>query len=284
MTVADQLRKDGYTNDELIKLYQQAADEIAAIIAGADTSQGFARYRLQQFRAIQAVIARNSPQVQEWVDSTIPDVMQAANDETNDAMKGFADQGFSFRFSGVNQEAVKYLTTQASEYFVSTLQGLKTSGLRASLDKRALANRVIKSVIQGQSVAKTQTQLVDILKNQGFTLVIGKKGRRLNLEDYSQTLVRTQTINAYNVSAQQTMLSAGRRFAIFPTIPAQRREPDDICWKYEKQKYIDLLKDPVPPLHPRCRHTLQPVSMDQLKEERPDLYDQAVAYYKKASN
>jgi hypothetical protein len=106
-------------------------------------------------------------------------------------------------------------------------------------------------------------------------------GREYKVQPYTNMLVRTQTMSAYNMASQQTMLAIGRRYAIFPTISAGSRPKDDPCWAWEKKRYIDLLKDPLPPAstHPNCRHIAQPVSFEQLKAERPDLFAKALAYY-----
>jgi hypothetical protein len=123
-----------------------------------------------------------------------------------------------------------------------------------------------KSVVQGSSVVRTQTKLMEVLLNDGIAVLRTSNGRNLSLLGYTNTLLRSQQMSAYNTGVRLQMLAAGRRFAIFPTITPDI-DGDDVCNEWERKKYIDLKRDPIPPLstHPNCRHNLIPVSFAQLK-------------------
>ncbi len=272
---------------QIIELFRQAGRKLYLIVQNADASQPFVRYRREQLGAIAQVLQRLDADSKRWAEEHIPGVMDEAAAETTDAIDAFDEQEFSFRFSGVPEEAVKVMTEEAYTNFGNTIVGLKRDGERAALNTYKLQRQITQGVIQGSSVATTQKELLQTLREQGFTVLRGKNGfgRRFSLEHYTNMLARTQMMTAYNVAASQQMLAAGRRYAIFPTIPPGKREADDPCWKWEKQKYIDLTTDPIPPAstHPNCRHKLQPVSFAQLKAERPDLYEKAMAHFRKAS-
>ena len=204
--------------------------------------------------------------------------------ETVALIEGQGEDEFSFRFSGVPEDAVRVLTHQTYLDFGSTVAMLDRNGQRAVMDKLKIQRDIVRGTIQGQSTGKTQQQILDGLAD-GVTKVRYGNGAKVPVEAYVSMLVRTQTMNAYNAAGAEQMLAAGRMFGIFPTIPAQNREPDDPCWEWEKKKYVNLLKDPLPPAstHPHCRHKIQPVSFQQLKAERPDLYRLAIDYYHRAA-
>jgi hypothetical protein len=147
-----------------------------------------------------------------------------------------------------------------------------------------MQERVLKGFIQGASAQRTQEQLIKDLKKSGFSVLRAKNGfgRRFSLENYTNLLVRTQNVTAYSLGVKNQLLQGGRRYAIIPTLRPDI-DGDDICNDWERKKYVDLLSDPLPPYHPNCRHTPQPVSFEQLRGERPNLYAKALRYFRETA-
>jgi hypothetical protein len=266
------------SEEEIVSLFKNAAIDLENIVQRAKTGTTFYVYRLQQLHAIADVIASLDAESKEWALENIPGVMDTASDDVKKEIAKQSELEFSFRFTGVPVEAVKVLTQQTYLDFGNTVTMLKRNGERAALNKLMIQRKIIQGTIQGSSVGRTQQQILDAMKDDIKTVQY-RGGQKVPVEAYINMLVRTQTMNAYNVATHQQLLAAGRMFAICPTVPALHRPPDDPCWKWEKQRYINLLKDPLPPYHPNCRHSPQPVSFDQLKAERPDLYEEAIAYF-----
>jgi hypothetical protein len=277
MTVAEKLQRDGFTNDEILDFFKNAARKVYALVRDADPGNQFAKYRRAQVAAILRIIAELDAQQKAWVKEHIPGIMEAANEEVTEQMRGEA--GFSFRFAGVNQEAVKVLTSVTALNFGNAVTGLKASGEKALLNKRAIQSEIVQGVIQGASVSRTQRELLADLRQNGFRAVRYRNGREVALEDYTNMLIRTQSVMAYNTAARNTMLAAGRLFGIFPTIRPDI-DGEDVCNEWERKKFVNLKTDPLPPLstHPRCRHVVRAATFEELRE-RPDLYQQAVGFY-----
>jgi hypothetical protein len=266
------------SEEEIVSLFKNAAIDLENIVQRAKTGTTFYVYRLQQLHAIADVIASLDADSKVWVKENIPAAMEAASEDVKQEIKKQNELDFSFRFAGVPEEAVKVLTHQTYLDFGNTVAVLKRNGERAALNKLMIQRKIIQGTIQGSSTARTQQEILDAMKKD-ISTVQYRGGQKVPVEAYINMLVRTQTMNAYTVAGSQQMLAAGRMFAICPTVPAGHRAPNDPCWKWEKQRYINLLKDPLPPWHPNCRHSLQPISFAQLKAERPDLYEEAIAYF-----
>lgn len=286
MDVEEQLQRDGLLDDDLIRLFKQAQEELIRIVEKANPDSPFRSYRAQQLRAIDAVLVRLGQKARRWTEREIPRLVAAGAAEAEQIIRGFDEQEFQMDFAGVPESAVKVLAEEAFLEFGNTMVALRRNMQRAVIQKRKLAEKLVTSVIQGSSVARTQNQLIDLLRKDGVDVLRARNGfgRRFSLEHYTNLLVRTQSMTAYNQGAKAQMLGVGRRFAIFPTIRPDI-DGEDVCNEWERRKYVDLTKDPLPPAstHPNCRHRVIPVSFDQLKAERPDLYRLAVGYFRDAS-
>jgi hypothetical protein len=282
MSVGADLKDNGVSNDEILKMFRQAQKELVAIIEEMKRGSTFGQFRRKQLLAIDRIVARLEVQSKNWAQETLPDLADAGARETLHSIKKLKERQFAASFSGVPSEAVKSLVEQAWTDFGTTMVGLKRSARRTAIDKRRIQERIFQGVVQGTSSGKTEREIVTSLKRQGFDVLRAQNGfgRKFTLEAYSNMLVRSQNMAAYNLGAKSQLLGVSRRYALFPTI-----KPDidgfDICNEWEKKKYVDLLTDEVPPAstHPNCRHILIPVSFQQLQAERPDLYAKAIAFY-----
>ncbi len=273
-------------NSKLLQLYKDAAKRLLDVIQAGDPTGKFAAFRKAQYQEIQKVIAKLDGASKEFAQENTARVMSMGDEETLKKIQAFREDAFDFEFAGVNQRQIDVMAGQAYVDFGKTMRGLQASAQTAVLERASLSDEIIRGAIQGSSFSRTTRDVVQKLKEQGFTVLKTKNGfgARRSLEAYSNMLVRSQNILGFNVGSKARMLGAGRRYAIFPTL-----RPDidgyDVCNEWEEKKYVDLLNDDLPPhsTHPNCRHTLQPVSFDQLQKERPDLYEIAIQYFKETS-
>ena len=284
MSIFQKINEQGASNDEILQIFRDAQRELIDIV---ENQQGgsFNRFQKQQIKAIGLVISKLEVKAFKWTERSLPPIMQAGAKETFDHIKEFEeDDNFSVRFVGVPEEAVKSLIQEAFLDFGTTISGLQRDATRATIEKRRVQERVIKGFIQGASSSRTQQEIVDDLKDQGFTVLKAKNGfgQKFSLEAYANLLVRSQNVTAYNLGAKNQLLAGGRRYAIFPVLRPDI-DGNDICNEWEEKRYIDLLQDPLPPAstHPNCRHTVRPVSFEELQSERPGLYAKAVAYFRR---
>lgn len=264
----------------LLKLYQEAERQLIAVIQASPRSP-FTTIRIKQQQAINQIIQRMTAASGKYAETTIPDIMKKADSDTLKRIAALNEPAFNFDFFGVNEDAIRVFTGQVYLDFAKTIQGVKNSAERAVLDKAAIQNDIIISNIRGESFAKTGDTVVQDLKQQGFVALRSNSGRNYYLEPYSNMVVRTQGMAAYNYGSATRLIATGRKFGYIPTIPPQNRKPNDPCWELEKKRFVDLEKDPLPPgaTHPHCRHPVLPASFAMLKAERPDLYEQAIGFF-----
>lgn len=282
MKVGTRLQRHGLNDEEILRLFLNAQKQLVEIIERADPTRRFAAYRTQHLREINLVILQLERKLGTATARNIKTVYSAGARETAEKIRSFNEKDFGFSFSGVNRGAIDVLTSGALAEFGNTVRGLRANATKALFDKKQLQDGIIEGVIQGSSMSRTTNQLVQNLKRQGIVAMVTNGGRRLGTEFYANTLVRSQTMSAYNLGAKQTMLDSGRRFA-----KILKLEPDldgpDICNRFEDQVYIDLKKpEELPPYHPNCRHVPVPVSFAELKANRPDLYALALKFSPKA--
>lgn len=280
MKVSEKLQKR-LTSKEILQLFRNAHAALIQIVERADPTSEFGKYRAAHVREIDRVILELEARLARATKREIDQLYRAGAEETAEIIEGFAETQFAFSFAGVNRNAVDVLTGSALAEYGNTIRALRANGTKALFDKKKLNDKIIEGVIQGSSVYRTQTQLIEALKSDGITVLRAKNGfgRRFRLEHYTNTLVRSQTMSAYNLGAKKTMMDSGRRYAkILKLVPDL--DGEDICNVFERQVYIDL-KDPkqLPPYHPNCRHVPVPVSFAELKAKRPDLYKKALRYY-----
>lgn len=280
MKVGTRLQRRGLNDEEILRLFLNAQKQLVEIVQNADASRKFSVYRTAHLREIERVIVELERKLGRTVQREIKTVYSAGVKETAEMIEQFDEKEFAFSFSGVNRNAVEVLTSDALAEYGNTIVGLRANATKLLFDKKKLNDKIIEGVIQGSSVYRTQRQLEQAIRSQGITAIVAKNGRRLRVEPYANTLVRSQTMSAYNLGAKATMLGSGRRYAKIATLRPDLDGPD-ICNKFEKQVYIDLT-DPeqLPPYHKNCRHVPIPVSFAELKANRPDLYQMAVGYFR----
>ncbi len=270
-----------FSDQDLLRIFQQAQKDLIAAIQRS-SSGPFSAFRREQLRAIDTLIARLTRQVQRWTEKQIPTLMTQGSEDVLKQIAKLDEADFKFQFSGISQNAIKYLTQKAALEFGNTIVALRKNASKAMLDKRLLQEKIVSSVTQGSSVARTQKDLVDMFKSDGIEVFKGKNGASFKVEPYANMLIRSQSMAAYNSGARLQLLGAGRRFGKIPKLRPDIDGPD-ICNDYEDKKYIDLKKDQLPPWHPHCRHTVQAVSFEELQSERPDLYEIALADFRAAA-
>lgn len=267
---------------DILNLYKNAEEKLIAVIAKGDPTQRFTIYRAQQLKAIRQVIRQLDGDVRKYVDKKIPELTDAGFKDTLSKIERLGEKEFKFSFSGINKDAVNILTEKAYLNFAKSVQGLGANAADASMNRVAIQNEVISGALQGSTFSQTTSDVLNVLKSGGIESIRGAngRGRSFNALQYSNLIVRTQNVFAYNHGARNRMLGAGRRYAIFPTIRPDI-DGEDICNVWERKKYIDLLNDPIPTdsTHPNCRHTIQPVSFAQLQAERPSLFASGMNYF-----
>ena len=284
MASENNLRKRTKEEEKLLKYYKSAAIALAGIIA-TTPENAFRSERQARLREILGIIDDLQKVSDDWAETNIPKIYRRGVSQTSEGFKGMNDGFKVYAFKGVDKKAVNLLTDDVKMAFGDTMFALRKNSQKAltAIQKTSMQNAIIRDTIAGQGAFTTKKEIVDELKSKGievFRAYGPKRSRKFRLQDYADVLVRSQTAKAYNSGAVARSMAAGRKFmrvsVITPDIDGY-----DICNEHEG-KILDLLdgSQVLPPFHPRCRHTLIPVSFEELERERPDLYEAAVDFYR----
>ncbi len=193
------------------------------------------------------------------------------------------DATATLSFNGVAGEAVEELQDaivgRLSE--ARTYVGRQTRDLYASAGRRAALRAVLG--VDGNPAAQRRRMAADLMRDRQFARTVDAAGRfrmpgsvrTWSLTDYTDMVVRTTTREAVVQGAMARMVTNGITLARV----SSHASACPICVPYEG-KLVDLgggvteyegeavMSGPVPPFHPRCRHSLAPVSVRIQRIER----------------
>ncbi|GEC90695.1 phage minor capsid protein [Brevibacillus brevis] len=151
------------------------------------------------------------------------------------------------------------------EFFqLSIYEGLEK--INKEVAKQRVNDIVSSGIATGRSRIKTTDILLDEMKRQGLTAMVKSNGHKMNLSDYADIVVRSQTMQAYNFANVQTIQDNG-----FDLVRISKHaNPCKKCQPYEGKVYSISGEHPEYPsinilpggivgsFHPRCRHTCVP--------------------------
>jgi len=278
----------------LVKLYKDAANELLAVIKGTQPSP-YKKVREAKLREVVKILSALDIKSKKWVDKNIPKFYRQGKTNTIKAIP--REPEFPAHVEKVDKTLISNLIDDANVSYGQTIRAMGVSSQRAlsQIQKAAIQDKILKGAIKGTSGFEAKTEIVKYFEEKGFTgfRANGGSGRRFTVQDYSDLISRSQIARAQNLGAEQALLDAGRRYARIDTIIPDI-DGDDICNRWEG-KIIDLTKAKIPskinpnpiiakpPFHPRCRHSIDPVSFKELQKGQPKLYSKALTFYKKSA-
>jgi len=131
--------------------------------------------------------------------------------------------------------------------------------------KRQIQRKLAVGRLDGSGAVEIAETIIKNLGDQGFTVLLDKRGAQWSLERYSEMLARTHIIRANNEGTINRCLD----YEIDIVEISDHNTACPICSPYEGKKYSISGKskeypklDMQWPIHPNCRHALLP---------RPDL-------------
>lgn len=256
----------------LLALYTEAQRELAAQVRAALLAGNLdtARRRAMQLAAAQDVLDQLGYRADPLARQA---VLEASLDGASMAADGIRKIGVTLTpagersFAAVNAQAVA--TMQDS--IVASLQGARSTVGRqiGDLYAREQRRQAMRALLGAEgSPQAARRRLAQRLASRGATGFVDKAGRRWALSDYSDMAVRTVTREAVVQGSVARMAAHGIQLARV----SQHASSCDICKPYEGRlldlagNTTDFEGEPVmdastlPPFHPRCRHTIQPVA------------------------
>lgn len=169
--------------------------------------------------------------------------------------------------------------------------------------KRVIRDTVAKHIqlnaLQGESYKEVKRLIIKDLqieglsktiKVNGFVGVIDKSGRKWDLKNYTDMVVKTKTHQAYVEGLKAQAMESGRDLAVIPvkgaTDPCKNFEGMVISLTGETKGYMtyDQLKATNLIFHPRCKHNPIPIgSIKQLHEDDLAIHKDKITNLKKLS-
>lgn len=267
----------------LADLYRQAQQDIAreierAVLLGDDWK---AQERRRQLRAVvdaMAALGRETdPEARAVVAQAFSDgAALAAADVVR--LGATTSPGMERAFNAVNREAVK----AAEDALLGRLQSARRGVVTAANDvfRQRTRETALRALLGAEgSPQKASRALRRRLVADGQVAFTDRAGRRWKLADYADMAIRTETRHAV-VEGQVNRLAA---HGIDLVRVSRHATACPVCQPHEG-KLIDLAGDttvflgepvadgPLPPYHPRCRHTIGGVSR-RAEEIRAELLE-----------
>lgn len=263
---------------ELARIYAGAQREITRQVLAAlrDGNMQRAAERRMQLSAVLALL----DQIGADADPVARDlVRQAFNDGSTLVANSVAQQiGVSVSavqvpasFTGVSREAVIALEDSILGRLRTARQtvGRQVDDVYARAGRRQALRALLGA--EGSPRAATRALSADI-RRRGATGFVDRARKRWALDTYSEMAVRTVTREAVVQGQLARMASHGVNLARVSThssacsicVPWQGRliSLDGSVGDFQGEAVADIGSAPMPPFHPNCRHTLEPVVVE----------------------
>ena len=172
--------------------------------------------------------------VNEWVDMSVPSYSDLSHAER---LKLAADA-----FSLVDRKALDFLVNYELQLLGNVTRELA----------EGIKNHIIIGLIQGEGIAKISRNVGGIITDPEVFRRAGKTVFR-TAQHRTETIVRTETLRAYNQGRNKFYEQVGVKWVIWMSVCDKRMCP--VCRELDGKKF-KVGKAPGPPRHPQCRCTI----------------------------
>ena len=242
--------------------YEQLGNEVRRLVEDGSNQE----LTLAKKAAILAAISVLLQQAQARTDNILITIVPAAYQEGIAATNARLPKALAAaELSPGHTAIVNTLLEDASLDFGVGLDGVRKSAnqvLSRTLQEQ-VRDRISEGLVEGRGVPTIARNVLDQLREQGFTTLVRSDGRHMNLKAYSEMLTRTQIVRAANEGTVQRANELGITIFQMSKHPGTQ---DDACLSVEGKLFDTTGKryptPPQMPIHPNCRHILLP---------RPDL-------------
>lgn len=263
--------------NRLLKVIKTLDDDGRKTILSAISGELTAQKKNQVMNMIRNSAGKADEEVRNWLIKGISETYVAGMNQTVKNLQsikfkppagGKALQVVSVDLLRTNQdlqphlEAVNTLLSDAYLNFGNTMQSYVKGAERILNDtlKRQVRSTIAEGRLEGSSVAEIKKTVKSIFEDQGFTVLIDRGGRKWELANYSEMLVRTQLLSANN----EGVINRASDFNVDIVEISDHNSDCPICSPQEgkiysisgKSENYEALGDNEPPYHPHCKHTL----------------------------
>lgn len=262
----------------LVRRYKKSLKELLRRIAAKQAAGRWTGYERQLLQEIEKAVRELDTAAAEEMADLVKKAYIAAEEQ---AVSTLSRSGITPLLSGgLNREAMWLVAenavdtmVEANHYFGRHLQDkIRRIGLEAIGEKLST----------GQTVREAARRILDMLNKDGFEIVMGAKGRQMQLDTYAELVSRTTTREATNTATSETCRQWGHDLVKFTThyptcavcAPLQGR----VFSISGKDKRFPALSS-VPgfdqgfkTIHPNCRHVLVPTIEALWTDEERERY------------
>ncbi len=194
--------------EELERAYREVqAQQIAELerIAG-DPNQRRYRARLEeQGRAVAQALDEVDVQARQWASTRLPEVYQFG------AMEAAEATGRPYAWTQIHREAVAEIASDTYRDLLASSQFVRRDVKR--FVREAVRARVNYAVIGGETSTQAARRLTRDLRERGVKGVRYSNGALHTIEDYADTVLRTQVAKAHNFGVLNHGRASGVRYA-----------------------------------------------------------------------
>lgn len=261
-------------NDEdklLIKTFTHAMRDIEHLYLQAIQSNNkeLARKYAQQ---AQAIVEELKTHYQDWLLTSTADEYYAGFKEVEKMKRGVKQRkirlgrdAIMLEVGTIHTDAMETLVNRSHRAVFSTLDGVKNNiiyGISMFNETKAdmilqhqIQSRLGAGILTGKSVQTQKSELISFFKEKGFHLK-DRNGRKRDPSTYAEMLIRTERARAYNTGT----LNRGIELGITRYRVDESSNCCSICVKHNG-KIVDITKGnyELPPYHPNCRGTIEPI-------------------------
>jgi SPP1 gp7 family putative phage head morphogenesis protein len=262
--------------EDLLRIIQQATGYfLTSFDQVNDITNEKERRRIYQI--ITSTLEQLGQQVAEVVPSSIVDEYTAGFAEAGALMvSGGAANVRGNLTTAVHVEAVQFLAQATVDDLQASFRTASTLGIaNIEMDLKEIQDKMAQGILVGSAKRVTTTRVQKAFREKGLTSFITSDNKKLPLDFYAMTVVRTKQKQAQIQGAVNRYKENGVKYIQIgerhPTckVCASRNglivafEPND-----EGVPTVDEIGG-LPPFHPNCRHTIRPIMSLEGRDIRP---------------
>lgn len=271
---------------KLTQTYKAAYKQIYSEIAGA-TSFGSTNRRaiLAQITVILEELGKDT---QEYIDEFIPSQYETGADEAVSQLKDIeAPVKIKTGFNRVHKDAIAALVDDTAKAFGESLTGVNRSAqlLLGKISREQITQQLATGQIGGAATKRVQKQVIGLIQDQGIAALVDKSGRKWELDDYTEMLIRTKAVEARNTGLKNRLVENGYDLVQVSSHNSQHEacrvwEGKILSITGETKGYPTLIQAERDGLfHPNCKHAINGLRPELAKETMA--YDQNTGKYVK---
>lgn len=256
--------------NELVATYRAAIKKIEGEFTG---STEFGQARRQQILAnVRLILTRLGADMAAWAETEMPDYYRQG---IEDAIQGLSRLNIDIpdtreAFTVIDSKAVAAIVSEVQDGFATSMEGIFRASRRVLTyaEKQEIKQQLALGAITGESQRETARQVKGYLQEQGLTALTDRSGKRWELDQYAQMLVRTKAVEARNAGLANTMSQNG--YDLVQVSDHGSSHPE--CARWEGQVLSLTGNTPGYPtvdeatadglFHPNCQHAMNVVEPD----------------------